>query len=242
VSDGRIKLGLFGSTGKMGKSVEGLLSGAAGKNFTPFLAIGKETSGVFAVTSSDLSKTENEILEDVDVWIDFTSAEGLLQLLGFTKVLKTPIVSGSTGLAEKDFTKLKSQAKSQALFWASNLSPGLWAFRQAMKSFKSIANFDFAIDEIHHTQKKDQPSGTAKTLHKDLENILGRKVPTPVSHRLGGVFGVHNVIAASQNEVITFQHQALNRSVFAEGALKAAEWVWKKKAGLYSMDDMYLKQ
>jgi len=236
-----IKIGLLGSSGKMGASVENLILANHAKKLIPYLAVGRQTSTIFAMTTSDLDQTETEVLEDVDVWIDFSSAEGLSNLLVKTKDLKTPIVSGSTGLSEKDFTKLKSQSKNQALFWASNLSPGLWAFRQAMKSFSAIADFDFAIDEIHHTQKKDHPSGTAKTLHKDLESIVNRKVATPVSHRLGGVFGIHNVIAASANEMITFQHQALNRSVFAEGALKAALWLHGKKAGLYSMDDMYLK-
>lgn len=236
-----IKIGLLGSSGKMGASVESLMTTTHVKKFVPYLAIGRQTSNVFAMTTSDLEQTEIEVLEDVDVWIDFSSAAGLSNLLVKTKDLKTPIVSGSTGLSEKDFTKLKAQSKNQALFWASNLSPGLWAFRQAMKSFSAIADFDFAIDEIHHTQKKDHPSGTAKTLHKDLETIVNRKVATPLSHRLGGVFGIHNVIAASANEMITFQHQALNRSVFAEGALKAALWLHGKKAGLYSMDDMYLK-
>lgn len=236
-----IKIGLLGSSGKMGSSVENLIAADIKKKFFPYLAIGRQTSNIFAMTNSGLDKTETEVLEDVDVWIDFSSPEGLQDLLLKTKNLKTPIVSGSTGLSEKDFAKLKAQSKNQALFWASNLSPGLWAFRQAMKSFSAIADFDFAIDEIHHTQKKDHPSGTAKTLHQDLETIVKRKVPTPQSHRLGGVFGVHSVIAASANEMITFKHQALNRSVFAEGALKAAHWIYGKKAGLYSMDDMYLK-
>lgn len=241
ISNAAIKIGLFGSSGKMGASLENILSSGAEKRFVPYLAVGNKTSSVFAITTSNLKYTESEILEDVDVWIDFSSAAGLTDLLDKTKNLHTPIVSGSTGLSEKDFSRLKSQSKSQALFWSSNLSPGLWAFRQALKSFSFIPDFDFAIDEIHHTQKKDQPSGTAKTLQLDLENAVGRKISVPVSHRLGGVFGVHNVIAASGSEVITFQHQALNRNVFAEGALKAAQWLKGKKAGLYSMDDIYLK-
>ena len=242
MSSSKIKIGLYGSSGKMGQSVEQLLATVEHKNIIPYLAIGKSTSSLFAMTAPVLGKIESEFLEDVDVWIDFSSAAGLTDLLTQTKELKTPIVSGSTGLTEKDFSKLKTQSKFQALFWASNLSPGLWAFRQAMKSFSSISSFDFAIDETHHAQKKDQPSGTAKTLHKELEQIIGRKLTAPVSHRLGGVCGVHNVIAASANEVITFQHQALNRSVFAEGALKAALWLSDKKPGLNSLDDLYLNK
>lgn len=235
-----MKLGLFGSTGKMGFAVAHLVDQDSKKTFIPYLAVGKTTSSLFAMTVVDLRDIENEILTDVDVWIDFSSAEGLAHLLKSTEKQKTPIVSGSTGLSDSDFKNLKIHSKQRALFWASNLSPGLWAFRQALQSFSSIANFDFAIDEIHHTQKKDQPSGTAKTLQADLEQAIGRKISTPSSHRLGGVFGVHNVIAASANEVITFQHQALNRSVFAEGALKAAGWLTERKPGLYSMDDLYM--
>lgn len=239
---GTVNLGLMGSTGRMGLAVEQLIAHDLQKKLNPFLAIGKETSKVFSITAENIDSVESEILEDVDVWIDFSSPEGFRKLLEATQKPKAAVVSGTTGLIESDFAKLKKNSKKRALFWASNLSPGLWAFRQALKSFSSIAEFDFAIDEIHHTQKKDQPSGTAKTLHQDLEKVVGRKLTAPKSHRLGGVFGVHNVIAASKNEVITFQHQALNRSVFAEGAIKAAVWLASQKPGLYSMDDLYFRK
>jgi 4-hydroxy-tetrahydrodipicolinate reductase len=236
-----LRLGLFGSSGKMGLSVEQLLVQNKKSCFSPYLAIGKVTSNIFSISANSINEVENEILDDVDVWIDFSSAEGLMSLLSATEKNKTPIVSGSTGLNENHFTALKKNSKTRALFWASNLSPGLWAFRQAIKSLGSISDFDFVIDEIHHNQKKDNPSGTAKTLQIDVEKTIGRKIKTPLSHRIGGVFGVHNVIAASKNEVITLQHQALNRNVFAEGALKAAEWVVEQKSGFYSMDDLYFK-
>ncbi|MEQ1721944.1 MAG: dihydrodipicolinate reductase C-terminal domain-containing protein, partial [Pseudobdellovibrio sp.] len=111
-----------------------------------------------------------------------------------------------------------------------------------MKGLSHISNFDFAIEEIHHTQKKDNPSGTAKTLHKDLEKIINKKVQLQQGLRIGGVFGVHTLSAASSNEMITMQHQALNRTVFAEGALLASDWLVSQKSGLYSMDDMFLKK
>ena len=237
----KINVGLFGGSGKMGKAIEQIISQIKSKNeLVPFLYIGKDTSGVFSMSASNLKNIESEILADVDVWIDFTSEGGLLELLKATEKLNTPIVSGSTGLSDTTFAKLKTLSKKRKIFWASNMSPGLWAFRQAMKSLKSVSNFDFAIEEIHHTQKKDQPSGTAKTLHSDLEKIVGKKIATPTSLRLGGVFGVHTLLAASSSEVITMQHQALNRSVFAEGSLLAANWLVAKKSGLYSMDDLFL--
>lgn len=233
----QVKIGLFGSSGKMGQSIEQAL--LKKKQVTPYLAVGKSPSAVFSISVAKIDGVEKEILEDIDVWIDFTSDSGLKSLLEKTQKQNTAIVSGSTGLSEKDFSYLKKQSSTRPIFWASNMSPGLWAFRQAMKSFQSISNFDFAIEEIHHTQKKDRPSGTAKTLQIDLEKIIQKKIETPNSHRLGGVFGIHTLTAASQNEVITLQHQALSRSVFAEGAVQAALWLADQKAGLYSMEHLF---
>ncbi len=242
----QIKIGLFGSSGKMGQAVEQMLPQINLKNksaqLIPYLAVGKEKSSIFSISVNNLKNIENEILNDVDVWIDFSSSKGLLELLTSTEKFQTAIVSGSTGLQKKEFLTLQKKSRQRALFWASNLSPGLWAFRQAMKSLSSISDFDFAIEEIHHTQKKDQPSGTAKTLHQDLELILNKRIEAPLSLRLGGVFGVHTVLGASGNEVLTFQHQALNRTVFAEGALRAGLWLRNKKNGLYTMDDLFLKK
>ena len=111
-------------------------------------------------------------------------------------------------------------------------------YSPSFKEFKIIAHFDFVIDEIHHTQKKDNPSGTAITLQSDLEKVIGKKIATPTGYRIGGIFGIHTVTAASQSEMIKIEHSALNRAVFAEGAVKAALWVVKKKSGFYSMDDL----
>lgn len=205
----------------------------------PFLFIGDRGSELFAMSALNIKNVERAVLADVHIWVDFTSAKGLFELLQATQKFKTPVVSGSTGLSAGDFVKLKNSAKKRTLFWASNMSPGLWAFRQAIKGFAGIKNFDFAIEEVHHTQKKDKPSGTAKTLHLDLEKIVSKKIARPTSLRLGGVFGIHTVYAASTNEIITMQHQALNRTVFAEGALLACNWLVDKKSGLYSMDDLF---
>lgn len=227
----------------MGLAVEQMLPLMKTKNqLSPFLSIRPESSGLFAVSAPRIKEVESDILADVTVWIDFTSGAGLTELLRATAKTGTPVVSGSTGLSKGDFGMLKAAAKKRKIFWASNMSPGLWAFRQAMKGLRSISNFDFSIEEIHHTQKKDKPSGTAKTLHSDLEKISGKKIDTPVSLRLGGVFGVHTLLAASSNEMITMQHQALNRTVFAEGALLACDWLVSQTAGFYSMDDLFLKK
>lgn len=239
----RIKVGLFGASGKMGQAIQDSLNEARNKiHWQNFLAVAKDQIKGFDLSVPDLESIENEILAEVDVWVDFSSDKGLQSLIKKTERYKTPIVTGTTGLSSKDFSDLKKQSKKRPIFWASNMSPGLWAFRQALKSFQYISNFDFAVDEIHHNQKKDKPSGTALTLHKDLEKILEKTIPLPEAHRLGSVFGIHNVYAVSNSEIIHFQHQALSRKVFSQGALDAARWLINKKSGLYSMDDLFLSK
>lgn len=238
----KINVGLLGGSGKMGQAIEQMWPRIKTTHeLVPFLFLGRSSSNYFSVSCTDLNKIEDDILADVDVWIDFTSPQGLAELIKLTKSHKTPIVSGTTGLAAKDFKLLNNTSKQRPILWASNMSPGLWAFRQALKGLKSVSHFDFALEEIHHTLKKDRPSGTAKTLHADLEKITNKKIIDPNVFRLGGVFGVHKVFAASSNEVITLEHQALNRTVFGEGALMAANWLFQQKNGLYSMDDMFSK-
>lgn len=240
-----IKIGLFGASGKMGQAVEQIilsnLKTAQSKKISihPYVAVGKNTSSLFSVSATDINKTEDQILEDVDVWIDFSSPDGLRELISRTRAFRTPIVSGTTGLLPMDFKNLKKEAAKRPIFWASNMSPGLWAFRQAMKSLSLVQEFDFAIEEVHHNQKKDRPSGTAITLKEDLEVITRKKIETPSSLRLGGVFGIHQVWAASSHEIITLNHQALSRSVFAEGAVKASLWLSQKTKGYFSMEDLF---
>ena len=202
----------------------------------PFIAVSSKNCEEFAFSVLSFENIELEILNQVDVWIDFSSPAQLQNLLSSTT--KVPVVSGTTGSSESEIQKIKKSSVGRPIFWASNMSLGIWALRQAMKSLSLIANFDFDIEDIHHNEKKDNPSGTAKTLQSDLSEIVGKKINRPVGKRLGGIFGIHKVTAASQNEIIILEHTALNREVFAEGAVKAAKWILNKKIGYYSMSDL----
>lgn len=232
----KINLGLFGSSGKMGVALRQLIK--ADDDFKALVEIASKPTGDFAASFTDISKVPVSTLKQVDVWIDFSRPEGLMALLAVLQQVKKPLVSGSTGFEGKQFSKVEAASKKIPLFWSSNMSVGLWTVRQAIKALATVSHFDFALDEIHHTQKKDNPSGTAVTLHQDLEKAVGKKIAPAVGHRLGGVFGIHTITAASQSEMIKLEHNALNRTVFAEGALKAAKWIVKQPAGLYSMDDL----
>lgn len=232
----KIKLALFGSTGKMGVAIRTLLKND--NDFSAFVEVCSKPTGDFDLSYSNLNKIPQSTLKQIDVWIDFSHPEGLMELLPILQQTKKPLISGTTGFEGNQFSKVEAASKKTAVFWASNMSVGLWTLRQAIKTLSTISHFDFSLEEIHHTQKKDNPSGTAVTLHKDLEKAVGKKIPAAVGHRLGGVFGIHTITAASQSEMIKLEHNALNRTVFAEGALKAAKWIVKQPAGLYSMDDL----
>lgn len=235
----KIKIGLLGANGKMGIAIQSVFKDF--KNLIPFVAISSKPTLIFKHQFSNLSDVDQKMLSQVDVWIDFSNPELLINFLNFNKKKSLRLISGTTGLSKKDFSKLKLFSKKSAVFWSSNMSPGLWAFRQSLKSLSLISNFNVEIEETHHIHKRDNPSGTALTLQKDIESILKRKIKTPVGHRKEEVFGIHQITAESTSEIIKFEHIALNRTVFAQGALKAASFLVKKKRGFYSMEDLYKK-
>lgn len=234
----KINLGLIGASGKMGTAIRDALK--KNSTFVPFLSLSSKDCPDFLNYFSALSDVPPKLLNKVHVWIEFSSPENLQSTLDYLKKYAAPfhLVSGTTGLNPDHFKKMKSLGKTNALFWASNMSPGLWALRQSLKSLSIISNFNFSIEETHHLQKKDNPSGTAITLQKDIESIIGRKIPTPIGHREADVFGEHTITAKSDSEILNFEHIALNRAVFANGALRAAEFLVKKKTGFYSMEDL----
>ena len=230
----KIKIGLLGASGKMGQA----LRASFGKNFIPQLAVSSQPCSEFKIQKHSVQELTEKDFKSVDVWIDFTRPEYLKDFLKVAQKHKVKIVSGTTGLTKKESQHLKAFAKKSAVFWASNMSPGLWALRQSLKALKLIPQFKVNIEETHHIHKKDNPSGTAITLQKDIELILKRKIATPVGHRIDQVFGIHKITVQSESETLHFEHIAHNRTVFAQGALKAAAFLVKKKQGFYSMEDI----
>jgi len=98
-------------------------------------------------------------------------------------------------------------------------------------------NYKIEISETHHVHKKDAPSGTAKTMGAVVEKICHEK-PSIQSFREGEVVGDHTIFFGNEREHLSITHRAIDRSLFAEGALQAAKWVLNQKAGLYSMADV----
>lgn len=230
----KLKVGLVGASGRMGQEIAEILK--TKNNFELYLAVCRKASlAEFTYTRQTPQCAE---AKEVDIWIDFSGPEVLSKLLSVAVKNQTPVVSGTTGLGASDQTALKRAAGKIPILWASNMSLGVAVVMEALEVFSRIRQFDFQIEEFHHNRKKDQPSGTAKSLQEKLEKVVGRKLPEPVSIRGGGIFGIHKVHAMAEEEHIVFEHTALNRAVFARGAVEAAQWLCSQKKGFYSMRDV----
>lgn len=237
-----MKIALIGY-GKMGKAIESI---ALSKGHEIALRIGVENPEEFTKTN----------LSGCDVAIEFTSPQS-----AYDNILKCfdanlPVVCGSTGWYDKlDAVSKICVEKNQAFIYASNFSIGVNIFfeinRKVAELMKEQSNYDVAIEEIHHTQKLDKPSGTALTIANDIINSIKRKTNWLLttdsnndsnsllidSRRIDNVIGTHTVKYTSQTDEISIEHKAYNREGFARGAFMAAEWIQNRK-GFYEMRDL----
>lgn len=199
------------------------------------------------------------IMGKCDAVIDFSShssTEGFAELCA---AHKKALVIGTTGHSEAEQSKIKSQQSKIPIVWSSNYSTGVntlfWLTRKAAEILGTA--FDLEIIEMHHRMKKDAPSGTAKSLAEILAEvrkqqlekvarhgrvgIVGERTPPEIgihSVRGGDVVGDHTVIFANTGERLELTHKASSRDTFANGALRAAQWVVKQKPGIYDMQDV----
>lgn len=221
------KVMLVGSQGRMGREIASLLSGH--ENLSLAQEFNRKDSWAKIKPGT------------IDVIIDFSLPEGVLSALAWALKNNTPYVCGVTGLGAKEKAKLKSVGNKVPVFYSANLSFGVAVLKKALESLTRLEGFDIVIEETHHNRKKDKPSGTALSLIDSIEKSQNKKPDEIHAIRGGGVIGTHIVRFMSQEEILTFEHQALDRAVFAQGAIKAAEWILKQKPGLYGMRDMVAK-
>ena len=182
--------------------------------------------------------------EKPDVVIDFSSPEGALEISKWCTNNGVPLVSGTTGLSESQEKEFMEASKSIPLFWSPNLSMGLNAMVLAIKEFsQNFSQGEVTIEEVHHLNKKDNPSGTAKYLYKIVKENVGKKVliNRPIGVREGEVFGIHKVNFLANGEWVRFEHHAENRSIFAQGAVEVAKWLVKQNPGYYEMKNFLQK-
>lgn len=227
-----LRVCVVGAGGRVGLELLALIKKAPA--FEASCGVGHRAQG-FTINIDTIEKADKRA---IDIVIDFSSPDLFEQALTFCVENKIPMVSGTTGLTEVQHKKIEAASQHIPILWAPNMSLGIAVLKNALKVFKATKDFDFQVEEWHHRHKKDRPSGTALFLQKELEKVIGKSCPPAMVMRGGGIFGVHKIYAASEEEILLFEHTAINRTVFARGALVAAEWLRTKPQGSYSMDDV----
>jgi 4-hydroxy-tetrahydrodipicolinate reductase len=217
--------------GKMGKSVAEV---AREQGWEVTVVLGPaETKGGKDITSS--------LLGNADVAVEFTEPTAATANISGCLRAKVPVVVGTTGWydALPEVTRL-AQETGTGLLWSPNFSLGVNVFlevaRYAASLIRASEGFDAHLVEIHHTRKKDAPSGTASALSRAASEGLGRPVPI-TSVRTGDVPGTHELIFDGPHEQLTVTHVARDRRVFAEGAVRAAGWL-VGRSGVFTMKDV----
>lgn len=251
---GEMKICINGFCGRMGQEI--LL---ASKKFdgaeVVFGVDTEERLATFPCNFENIKLVTN--FDDVkcDVVIDFSHPKALKQVVDFCKKTKTALVVGTTGFGTSERNLLEDLSKIVPVFWSSNMSEGVFAMGKLVElATKILAGWDIEILETHHSAKVDLPSGTAimlldkiKRYRPHITTNLGRHTYGTRgsdevgihSIRAGGFCGTHKVLFANDSQSVEVSHIAFSKSVFAEGAMKASMFVYKKKCGMYDMEDMY---
>lgn len=227
--------------GKMGKAIEEI-------------ALQKEHQIVLRITDQNLEELTKTNLQKADVAIEFSSPDSAVSNILFSLENEVPVVSGTTGwLSKLSSVEEKCKEVNGTFLYASNFSVGVNIFFELNKKLaqlmKSHNDYKVQLEEIHHTEKKDAPSGTAITLAGQIIAIDERKDKwvnsqsdtegevSIISKRVDEVAGTHSVKYTSAIDDIEIIHTAHNRKGFAQGAVLAAEFIAGKK-GIFSMKDV----
>ena len=200
---------------------------------------GHEVRSLAGQENQDARALTPELLKQVDVAIDFTTPHAVIANIIRCTEAGVPIVVGTTGWYQhlEKVSELVRERKAAFLF-ASNFSVGVNLFFKAIQAVAPAMNKGYSanIVEKHHIQKKDKPSGTAATIQKILQANSDKKVEI-ASLREGDTVGMHLVVVDSPNDTILLTHDAKSRLGFAEGAVRAAEWI-QGKTGFFEFPEI----
>ena len=236
-----------------------IINGFKGRMGQALLHCAPQHRGLELVAKVDVGDDLAAVIGQCDVVIDFSSHAATVSVAALCAKHQKALVIGTTGHSDTDTFEIRRLAKEVPMVWASNFSTGVntlfWLTRKAAEILG--ADFDLEVVEMHHRLKKDAPSGTAKSLAEILADVrklhlneaarhgrvgmVGERMPGEIgvhSIRGGDVVGDHTVIFANTGERVELTHKASSRDTFANGALRAAEWLAKQKPGIYDMQDV----
>lgn len=199
----------------------------------------------------------------VDCVVDFSHPTCIKGICEFCRVARVPLVSGTTGLEEREIGALKALAKKVPVCHGGNFSAGVAVLKRAValavKYFERLGfEYDLALTEKHHATKRDRPSGTAKELMEIItrlssgknsfavvgeENFCKDKGGAQIAcFRCGGEVGEHTVEFVGEGQKLTIAHNAWSKSIFADGALTVAKKICNESAGWYCFEDFIFKK
>jgi 4-hydroxy-tetrahydrodipicolinate reductase len=190
--------------------------------------------------NTNASALTGPMLAQFDAVIDFTTPQAAISNMRACFANGARVVVGTTGWYDKlDEMRAICERRNAALLYGANFSVGIQAmYRLARELVPLVRGYEISISETHHEGKKDAPSGTALALKQALlEADPALKVEID-SHRQGEAVGTHTITAKSGDDVIQIRHEALSRRSFAEGAVRAAEWLCGK-TGCYDFKEIY---
>lgn len=249
-----IRILLVGCNGKMGQIITRTCLYREGMSVV---------AGIDSVTKAGNSfpvYTEtSQVKEAVDVIIDFSHPSALAAILEFAKEKSYPIVIATTGHSDDQKRLIEEASHTIPVLLSANMSLGINLILDLVKRAAKTLNgaFDIEIIEKHHNQKIDAPSGTALAIADainsslpgnemkyvyDRHSSMQKRTRDEIgihSIRGGTITGEHTILFAGNDEMIEIKHTAVSRDLFAEGALKAAAFLYNKAPGYYKMQDIF---
>jgi 4-hydroxy-tetrahydrodipicolinate reductase len=256
-NSGPLKVGIAGAQGRMGHALAAALEGRTDAK----IVLAFDKPGTEGETAGALTLGRADQIFDCDVVIDFTVPAASAALAEAAAARGAPaLVVGATGWTDAEDARLRAAAAKVPIVKAGNYSLGLnllvGVVEQVARQLPA-ADWDVEVFEAHHRRKVDAPSGTALMLGEAAakgrgvgfgqarlaarEGITGPRPEGAIGFsamRAGGLVGEHEVVFASDDEVLVLKHSARDRSLFARGAIAAALWVAGKPPGLYDMQDV----
>ena len=220
----KYNISIIGATGRAGKHIVNLV--CSDDKYKDSFNL------VYSINSKDSQINLEDAIEKSDIIIDFSSPESSLNILKLCskKYSNKKLIIGTTGFMFKDGLDnalLDAASNNNAVFYSANMSIGIGLICKFFNENSELINdsYDCHIHDIHHTKKKDSPSGTALM----LANSLGMNNKDKITDaRIANIFGIHTVTFANENELIEIRHQSLNRELFADGSIKATLWLLSK--------------
>lgn len=233
---------LCGANGAMGQLIAGIL--------------GDEVVGKVSLDGENgVARTFRELpAVDADIIIDFSHHSAICDVMEYAQAHHCAVVVGTTGHTQEEKDVITRAAKHLPVFWSGNMSLGIAVLcRLARQAAACFPDADIEIVEVHHNRKVDAPSGTAHMIFQSLQQVRpdatehcgrageGKRSPNEIgvsSLRMGSVVGVHEVHICTASQCLTLRHEAITRSMLADGAVDAARFLIGQGVGLYNMDNL----